>query len=95
MNAHAAPFSEQSIAVCWRRMECAPRDRPIILFNRETGEQAVCSFMTSPINGDTQWIMGRAQLENGDQVALIFRDPACWAPALPTPAWPRIAETRR
>ncbi len=63
----------------WRPIETAPKDREILLFVAETGEQFAAFWGTDPEDGDTQWVFAR-----GQGISFIVRDPTHWLP-LPTP----------
>lgn len=70
----------------WLAIETAPRDRAVLLFSDP--EQAVCTFMTSIVDGDCAWIMARGIGEAGEQIAFRFRDATHW---MPLPAAPVAA----
>lgn len=63
----------------WRCISTAPRDRDVLIYAVETGEQFVAFWGTCIEDGDQQWTFAR-----GDGVAFIVRDPSHWMP-LPDP----------
>lgn len=66
----------------WQDIATAPKDRDILVFAAETGEQFVAFWGTAIEDGDTQWVFARSA-----GMAFVVRDPTHW---MPLPAAPGI-----
>lgn len=62
----------------WQTIKSAPKDREVLLFCAETGEQFVAFWGTDPEDGDQQWVFARSP-----SVSFIVRSPTHWCD-LPT-----------
>lgn len=79
----AAIISElvERIEGVWQDIETAPRDRDVLLFAAETGEQFAAFYGTAMEDGDKQWVFAR-----GKDIAFIVRNPTHWMPLPPPPS---------
>lgn len=64
----------------WQPIETAPKDKDILLFVGETGEQFVAFWGVSLEDGDGQWIFARAK-----DLSFVVRNPTHWMPLPPQP----------
>lgn len=72
----------------WRPIAEAPRDRPVLVWDKRTGECRAAELCTSIEEGDTAWVYARRFSWEGEPaLAFVAHEPTHWMP-LPSPPAP-------
>lgn len=69
----------------WQPIATAPKDKPIIVFDKASGSQRVAFFAKAVEDGSTAWVYARSlSCDPAGAIAFVVREPTHWMP-LPEP----------